>query len=82
LFPEFQPSRVTLTLKDGRSFDKRVDVPKGDPRDPMTMDEIAVKARALGKEIVGEDCVDQIRDCVMNLENENTMERLMELMTA
>ncbi len=82
LFPKYQPSRVTLTLRDGRSFSKRVDVPKGDPRDPMTMDEIAVKARALGKEVVGEARVDQIRDCVMNLENEKSMARLMSLMTA
>ncbi|MCL4221727.1 MAG: MmgE/PrpD family protein [Phycisphaerales bacterium] len=82
LFPKYQPSRVTLTLKDGRSFAKRVDVPKGDPRDPMTMDEIAVKARALGKEVVGEARVDQIRDCVMNLENEKSVARLMSLMTA
>lgn len=82
LFPEFQPSRVTVRLRDGRSFAKRVDVPKGDPRDPMTMDDIAVKARALGKEVVGEARVDQIRDCVMNLENEQTVERLVALMTA
>lgn len=82
LFPEFQPSRVTLTLKNGQSFATRVDVPKGDPRDPMTMDEIAVKARALGKEVVGEERVDQIRDCVMNFEGEPSMERLMNLMTA
>lgn len=82
LFPEYQPSRVTLTLKDGRSFVKRVDVPKGDPRDPMTMDEIAVKARALGKEVVGEKRVDEIRDCVLGLQNEKTVGRLMKLMTA
>ena len=43
LFPRFQPSRVTLTLKDGTSHAKRVDVPKGDPRDPMTPEEIGVK---------------------------------------
>src|SRR5690606_34810570 len=43
LFPKFQPSRVTITTTDGRSYAKRVDVPKGDPRDPMTEDEIAVK---------------------------------------
>jgi len=81
LFPEYQPSRVTLTLKDGRKFDKRVDVPKGDPRDPMTIDEIAVKARALGKEIVGEARVDAIRDCVLGLEDLETVEPLMALMT-
>jgi 2-methylcitrate dehydratase len=82
LFPEFQPSRVTLTLRDGRSFSKRVDVPKGDARDPMTMDEIAVKARALGEGVVPDGRVDAIRDCVLGLEDEATVGRLMKLMTA
>ncbi len=41
LFPEYQPSRVTITLTDGTRHEQRVDVPKGDPRDPMTADEIA-----------------------------------------
>ena len=50
LFPEFQPSRVTITLKDGSDYQERVDVPKGDPRDPMTEQEIAVKFNALGSE--------------------------------
>ena len=48
LFPKFQPSRVTITTNDGKSHATRVDVPKGDPRDPMTEDEIAVKFTALG----------------------------------
>ncbi|MGI8956210.1 MAG: hypothetical protein ACR2II_04760 [Chthoniobacterales bacterium] len=43
LFPKFQPSRVTITTNDGKSYATRVDVPKGDPRDPMTEEEIAVK---------------------------------------
>jgi 2-methylcitrate dehydratase len=53
LFPQFQPSQVTITLKDGKSHTQRVDVPKGDPRDPMTEDEIAVKFNALGEDVVG-----------------------------
>jgi 2-methylcitrate dehydratase len=46
LFPKFQPSQVTITLHNGKSFTKRVDVPKGDPRDPMTVEEILVKYHA------------------------------------
>jgi 2-methylcitrate dehydratase len=82
LFPEFQPSRVTVTLKDGSSHAKRVDVPKGDPRDPMTEDEIAVKFRALGGSIVGESRCDEIQSCIMGLEGETGAARLMDLMTA
>ncbi|MBL1217071.1 MAG: MmgE/PrpD family protein [Planctomycetes bacterium] len=81
LFPKFQPSRVTVTLKDGRAFDKRVDVPKGDPRDPMTEDEIAVKFNALGREVVGEQTCSDLRAWIMALEQHDRLDDLFPLMT-
>lgn len=82
LFPEYQPSRVTLTLKNGESFDKRVDVPKGDPRDPMTEEEIAVKFNALGEDVVGRTKCDELRVVAMAVEKEADLKRLFGLMTA
>jgi len=82
LFPEFQPSQVTITLVDGTSHTQRVDVPKGDPRDPMTEEEIAVKFTALGTEVVGADRCGRLRELIMAIENEDTLERLFTLMTA
>src|SRR4051812_43586766 len=55
LFPKFQPSRVTITTNGGKSHATRVDVPKGDPRDPMTEEEIAVKFTALGGDVIGKE---------------------------
>jgi 2-methylcitrate dehydratase len=81
LFPEFQPSRVTMILNDGREFQQRVDVPKGDPRDPMTEQEIAVKFAALGGDIVGRDTCDQLRTLIMAFEQEQTLDRFFKLMT-
>ena len=82
LFPEFQPSRVTITCKDGSAHSARVDVPKGDPRDPMTADEIGVKFRALARGIVSDDRCDQIADCALRLDTLDSVGDLMELMTA
>lgn len=82
LFPKFQPSRVTITTTDGRSYAKRVDVPKGDPRDPMTEDEIAVKFNALGHDVVGPQRCEELRRVIMNLDQEPRVDRLMTLMTA
>lgn len=82
LFPEFQPSRVTITLADGKSYQQRVDVPKGDPRDPMTEDEIAVKFNALGRDVVGEARCGELRKLIMGIEQEKTLVRFFELMTA
>ena len=80
-FPEFQPSRVTITLVDGSSFTEQVDVPKGDPRDPMTEEEIAVKFNALAKEVVGAEGCTRIRDLVMALDEAESVGPLMEAMS-
>lgn len=69
LFPKFQPSRVTITTTDGKSFSKRVDVPKGDPRDPMTAEEIGVKFHALGDSIIGKGKCDALAKAVLAMEN-------------
>jgi 2-methylcitrate dehydratase len=82
LFPEFQPSQVTITLNNGETYTARVDVPKGDPRDPMTEDEIAVKFNALGGSVIGLEACEELRSLVMNMENEQSMARMFELMTA
>ncbi len=80
LFPEYQPSRVTITLKSGQSHSARVDVPKGDPRDPMTADEIAVKFNALGADVVGRQRCDEIAQAVLSLEKLERVRDLMKLM--
>jgi 2-methylcitrate dehydratase PrpD len=41
----FFPSVVTVSLKDGRQHTARVDVPKGYPEKPLTLDEVVEKAR-------------------------------------
>ena len=82
LFPKFQPSRVTITTNDGKQYSTRVDVPKGDPRDPMTEDEIAVKFRALGGDVIGKDQCEKLRKCIMNLETANKVHELVELTIA
>jgi 2-methylcitrate dehydratase len=71
LFPKFQPSRVTITTTagaGGKSFTKRVDVPKGDPRDPMTAEEIGVKFRALGESVIGKEPCGKLADAILRLD--------------
>jgi 2-methylcitrate dehydratase len=82
LFPKFQPSRVTITTNDGKQYSTRVDVPKGDPRDPMTEDEIAVKFNALGGDVIGKDQCKELRKVIMNLESAEKLDELFELTIA
>ncbi len=48
-FPKVQRCHVVVTTTDGRSFEKQIDYPKGDPRDPGTDEEIRAKFDALAK---------------------------------
>ena len=82
LFPKFQPSRVTITTNDGKSHSTRVDVPKGDPRDPMTEEEIAVKFTALGGDVIGKEQCKKLQSCIMNMDTAKDLGGLLELTTA
>src|SRR5256885_3791567 len=82
LFPKFQPSRVTITTNDGKEYSTRVDVPKGDPRDPLTEEEIAVQFTALGGDVIGKKQCAKLRQCLMNLENVRTLDELLALTIA
>src|SRR5213082_1103623 len=82
LFPKFQPSRVTITTNDGKQSSTRVDVPKGDPRDPMTEEEIAVKFNALGGDVIGNDRCKKLRKFIMSVKTARNLDGLLELTTA
>jgi len=81
-FPKFQPSRVTITTNDGKLHSTRVDVPKGDPRDPMTEEEIAVKFTALGGDVIGKDKCEKLQKFIMNLDGAKTVDELLALTVA
>jgi len=82
LFPKFQPSRVTITTNDRKTHSTRVDVPKGDPRDPMTEDEIAVKFNALGGDVIGKDRCKELQKFIMSIDTADKLDGLFELTTA
>jgi 2-methylcitrate dehydratase PrpD len=45
LYPDKFPARVTITLKNGTSFQETVLFPKGDPQDPLSAAELEAKFR-------------------------------------
>jgi 2-methylcitrate dehydratase PrpD len=45
VYPEKTSSRVTIRLQSGKTLVKQVDIPKGDPRVPMDVTDIADKLR-------------------------------------
>jgi len=51
--------------------------PKGDPRDPMTEDEIAVKFTAFGGEVIAKDQCKKLQDCIMNIDSAKDVDELL-----
>ena len=72
----------TITTNDGKSHSTRVDVPKGDPRDPMTEEEIAVKFMALGGDVIGKDQCKSLQKFIMNIDSADRLDGLFEQTTA
>jgi len=47
MFPAKQPSKVVVKTKDGKEYSEYLEYPKGDPREPMTMEDLTAKFNAL-----------------------------------
>jgi len=81
-FPALQRVRVTLTTTDGRSFEKQLDYPKGDPRNPLTDAEVEAKFTALADGVLSPARQREVRDAVWNLESLGSVRELMALLEA
>ena len=81
-FPAKQCTRVTITTADGRQRSAERDYPKGDPRDPMTLEEIGEKFDALAEAVMSDKNRKKLRDAVFSLETMADAGRLMALTVA
>ncbi len=69
MFPAKQPSRVKVKTKDGRMFEEYLEYPKGDPREPMTMEDLDNKFKALSERLLSADRQKAIKDIVFSCQN-------------
>jgi 2-methylcitrate dehydratase len=77
VFPELQRVKVVIKTTDGRELTEQLDYPKGDPRNPLTDDEIAGKFTALADGIATNDDVERMRAAINNTENFDDVRELM-----
>ena len=82
VFPALQRVIVHINTKDGRTYSKQLDFPKGDPRNPLTDLEVEEKFAALADEVLSSDAQKRVKDAVWNLERVGSVNELMELMEA
>lgn len=76
--PILTPSIITVKLKDGREFSKRVDIAKGHPENPLSRDEIVVKFRDCAEPIIGRNRVDRSSNMIWILEKIEDINQLMD----
>ena len=79
LFPELQRVIVKIVTTDGRELTKQIDYPKGDPRNPLTDQEIEEKFDALAEAVMTTERRQQLKEAVWNLENVDSITELMKL---
>ena len=77
LFPALQRVRVVITTTDGRALEKQLDYPKGDPRNPLTDEEIEGKFHALGQALGSPAELRRIIAACGNAEQYDAARRLM-----
>ncbi|MGA2782469.1 MAG: MmgE/PrpD family protein [Smithella sp.] len=78
MYPDKTASRVEILLINGERLTKQVDIPKGDPRDPMEADDVASKVKFFsGKRDPKKN--ERIIDEIMNLEKTKSIRDLISL---
>jgi 2-methylcitrate dehydratase len=82
VFPALQRAIVHIHTKDGRSFSKQLDYPKGDPRNPLTDQEIEEKFAALAEGVLSPGAQKRVKEAIWSLERAGSVSRLMALMRA
>jgi 2-methylcitrate dehydratase len=82
VFPELQRVIVKITTTDGRSFEKQLDFPKGDPRNPLTDQEVEEKFEALSGPLFSKAARQRIIEATWNLENFDSVTQYMQLLKA
>jgi len=82
VFPALQRVIVHIHTRDGRSFSKQLDYPKGDPRNPLTDSEIEEKFGALAEGVLSGPAQNRVKEAIWGLEHVDSVSELMALMEA
>ncbi len=69
MFPAKQPSRVVITTIDGKKYEEYLEYPKGDPREPMTMEDLEAKFNGLSANLLSPAKQNEIKEMVFSCEN-------------
>jgi len=77
VFPKLQRVIVTVKTTDGRELTKQLDYPKGDPRNPLTDQEVEEKFDALAGPVLSKGARAKLKQAVWGLEKQKSISKLM-----
>jgi 2-methylcitrate dehydratase len=80
VFPALQRVIVQIQTRDGRAVQKQLDFPKGDPRNPLTEQEIEEKFASLADGVLSKSTQNKVKETVWGLERVGSVSDLMALM--
>lgn len=66
MFPAKQPSKVVITTKNGEKYSKYLEYPKGDPREPMTMEDLENKFNSLASDKFNDSELLELKELIFN----------------
>jgi 2-methylcitrate dehydratase len=81
-FPELQRVIVTITTTRGDELTEQLDYPKGDPRNPLTDQEIEEKFDALAAPVLSDGARTQLKEAVWKLDRLDSVSALMDMCKA
>ena len=79
MFPAKQPSKVVITTNDGSEHSEYLEYPKGDPREPMTMEDLVNKFNSLTGDKFKEDELNDLKELIFNCDNLSTRDFMTQL---
>ncbi|VAX28635.1 MmgE/PrpD [hydrothermal vent metagenome] len=68
MFPAKQPSKVVVKTKDGKEYSEYMEYPKGDPREPMTIEDLDNKFAGLAEGTLSAERQAAIKEMIFNCE--------------
>jgi 2-methylcitrate dehydratase PrpD len=74
-------SRVRVTLRDGRTLERRADVARGHPLKPMSWDELAEKFHDCARLVIPRDRAEQAVDLISKLEKLSALQPLLKALS-
>jgi 2-methylcitrate dehydratase len=74
MFPEKQPSKVIIRTKDGKEYSEYLEYPKGDPREPMTEEDLDNKFISLSEGLLNKNKQKSIKRMIFNSQKRTARE--------